>query len=183
MEVAFADREPPCQAGNAVAIDDAVRDQPHRPADEVAPHIPFRRTGRRVRTAALAGAKASELSRCGCGVEPDVVALRSHRRRAARAAVDAGRRDGRDEPAVEARVAALDGPIAAFEVVRLAGHKPYSDRRVAVPRAEKGESGGGSRPRSRKPRSERKRRQRGDKREKQGTHQTPGGRTKQGKGE
>src|SRR5207253_1854110 len=116
VEMALTDGEPARQSGDAVAIDGPIRNQPHRAADEVAAHVPFRGTRRSVRAAALAGTIAGELRRSRRGVERHVLALGPHRRRAARPAVDAGRPDGGDEPAVEARVAAFDGSVATLEV-------------------------------------------------------------------
>ena len=57
MKMALADGQTPGQAADTIAVDDPVGDQAHRSPDQVAAHVPFRRTRRGVRTTALAGAK------------------------------------------------------------------------------------------------------------------------------
>src|SRR5438309_5641639 len=114
--MALTDGETARQPGEAVAIDGPTRTQPHRAADEIAAHVPSRRTRGRVGAAALAGTIAGELRGGRGGVERHVLSLGPDRRWAARPAVDAGGPDGGDEPAVEAGVAAFDGPVAALEV-------------------------------------------------------------------
>ena len=116
VQVAFAEAEPLREPGDAVAVDAAVGDQPHRAADDVGAHVPLRRTRRGVRPAALAGAEAGALRRGRGRQEAHVGALRRDGR-AARAAVDPGRRDGGHEPAVEAAVLGADGAVALFEVL------------------------------------------------------------------
>ena len=103
------------QAGHAVAVHHAVGDQPHRAAHQVGAPIPFGRARRGVRAAALARPEAGRLGRRRRRVEAHVLALR-RAGRAARPAVDAGRGDAREHPAVEARVAsppphARNGPM------------------------------------------------------------------------
>ena len=43
--MSFGVAEPLRKAGHALPVDDAVRDQPHRPADQVGAQIPLRRPG------------------------------------------------------------------------------------------------------------------------------------------
>ena len=115
-EMALAVPEAAGKLTHAAVIDDAVGDQPHRPAHEIGALVPLRRSGSGVGPAPAAGAKARRLRRGGCRVEAHVRGLRRHRR-TARSAVDAGRRDGREEPAIEPGVTALHRPIAALEVL------------------------------------------------------------------
>ena len=61
VQVALAEAEPPREAGDALALDHAVADQPHRAADRVGAQVPLRRAGRGVGAAALAGAEAGAL--------------------------------------------------------------------------------------------------------------------------
>ena len=45
VEVALAVVEVPGEAGDAVAVDDAVGDEAHRPGDDVTTAVPVGRTG------------------------------------------------------------------------------------------------------------------------------------------
>ena len=54
-QVAAAVAEPAGETGDALAVDDAVGDEAHRPGDDFAAYVPLRRTGRGVGMAALAG--------------------------------------------------------------------------------------------------------------------------------
>ena len=110
VELAHAVAEPRGEPGDALAVDDAVADQPHRARDDVGARVPLGRAGRGIGAAALAGPEAGALRRRRAAVEAHVRALRRDRR-AARAAVDAGRGDAEVDPAVEAVVAALDRPV------------------------------------------------------------------------
>ena len=103
------------EAGDALALDDPVGDQAHRPAGEVGREVPRRASRGRRRGC----------SACRPGSPPPGRPRPSGRsgrapggacRRAARPAVDPGGRDGGEEPAVEAGVAALHGAVAAGEV-------------------------------------------------------------------
>ncbi len=42
IEVAIAEVQPAGEAGDSLAIDDSVIDQPHRPSDDVTSHVPLR---------------------------------------------------------------------------------------------------------------------------------------------
>ena len=101
------------QARYAVAVDHAVRDQPHRAGDQVGAVVPLRRARARVGPAALAGAESGLLRGRGARVEPHVLDLRRHHR-AARPAVDLRGQHRGEEPPVEARVLRLDGPDASL---------------------------------------------------------------------
>ena len=115
VELAHAVAEPRGEPGDALAVDDAVADQPHRARDDVGARVPLRRARRGVGPAALAGPEAGALRRRRAAVEAHVGAL-GRDRRAARAAVDAGGGDAEVDPAVEAGVPALDRavPVLAF---------------------------------------------------------------------
>ena len=63
LELARAVAQPGGQAGHAVAVDDAVGDQPHGPAHHVAADVPLRRAGRGVGPAPLAGPEPGPLGR------------------------------------------------------------------------------------------------------------------------
>ena len=131
------------QPGDALAVDGAVGDQPHRPGHDVAAHVPLRGTGRGVGPAALAGPEAGPLGGRRGRIEPHVAGERRPDR-AAGPAVDLRRQHGGDEPAVEPGVLGLDGPVAAVEIVvhaidnytratDITGGKPTScDRRSRV---------------------------------------------------
>ena len=115
VEVALAVVQVAGEAGDALAVDDAVGDEAHRPGDDVAAAVPLRRTRGGVGSAALARPVAVLVGGGRRGEELDVLALRRHRR-AARAAVDARRAHGGEEAAVEAGVLALDGAVALLGV-------------------------------------------------------------------
>ena len=107
VHVALGVAEPRGETADALAIDDAVGDQAHRAPDEVGAQVPLGRARRRVRAAALAGAKAGRLRGRGGREEAHVLAF-GRARRAARAAVDPGRLHAAEDPAVKARIARLD---------------------------------------------------------------------------
>ena len=121
MEVPGRVTEPPREARHALAFDDAVGDQSHRPSGGVCGHVPVRAAGGRVRQAAAAGPVPGRLGRCGAGVERDVARLRRPRR-TARTAVDPGGGDGRVEHPVEPPVPGGDGPQARVVFGEPAGH-------------------------------------------------------------
>ncbi len=102
------------EAGDALALDDAVGDEPHRPRGEVVAQVPLGGAGHRVGQAALAGPEAGLVRGRGREVEAHVRRLRGHGR-AARAAVDAGGVHARDELPVEPGVARLHGAVALGE--------------------------------------------------------------------
>ncbi len=117
VQVTFAVAEPTGESGNTVALDGTVGDEAHRPADEVLTGVPLGRSRRGIGPTSLAGPEPSLLGRGRRRQELDVGALGGDRR-TARTAVDAGRPHGRDEPAVEPVVAALDGDVAVVGVER-----------------------------------------------------------------
>ena len=102
------------QAGHALAVHEALVDEAHRAAGDVAAQVPLGGARRGARDAALARPEPGALRGRGRGVEADAVAPRGHGR-AARPAVDAGGGDRREEVAVEAAIAAGDGAIVALE--------------------------------------------------------------------
>ena len=116
VQVPLAVAEPAGEPGDALAVDDAVGDQPHRATDEVGPLVPLRRPGRRVGPAPLAGP------------EPGRLGGRGGRRRTARSRASAsapGSSAGSrsrcvvhrgEEPPVEPGVAALHRPVALFRI-------------------------------------------------------------------
>src|SRR5690606_23853296 len=92
------------------------RDWFRHPRLQVCPrphHCAFRRRFYGVRLAAAAGTEARGRRVARRGVEGDVLALRPARG-AARAAIDAGGPDGKDEAAVVGRVPLLDGGPVGF---------------------------------------------------------------------
>ena len=95
------------QSLNALAVDHAVPDEPHGPGHHVGPHVPFRRTRRRIGPAAQAGTKSSLMRRGRRSVKAHVLAL-GRARWTARAAVDARRLDTAKDPTVKARIAELE---------------------------------------------------------------------------
>ncbi len=117
VQVALGVAEPPREPGHALAVDDAIGDQAHRAAHEVGAEIPLRRARHGVGATAHAGAEAGRLSGRRARVEDNVLALR-RARRAARPAVDPGRLDRGEEPAVEAGVARLGRAATDIEVER-----------------------------------------------------------------
>jgi len=128
----------PGEAGHALAVYDAVEDQAHRARGDVGAPEPLGRAGSGVRAAAQAGAKAGLLGRRGGRVKAHVLAL-GRDRGAARPAVDAGRGDRREEPAVEARVAAAQGAVGGLEVDDHGPHprKPRRPSRAGFGRARR----------------------------------------------
>jgi hypothetical protein len=139
--MARADGEAARQPLDAVAIDRALRNQPHRTTDEITAHIPFRRARRGVGPASLAGPEAGELCGSRGRIKLDVLALGAHRSRAARPAVDTGRLHGGDEPTIEPCVTALDGPVAALEIAAEGQHSVILRYAARVWLAEIGHSG------------------------------------------
>ena len=107
--------EPGGEPRHALAVDDAVRDEPHGPGDGVRAGVPLRGAGAGVGPAPLAGPETGLLAGGGARVEGHVPRLGRHDR-AARAAVDPGGQDRGEEPAVEAGVLRLHGPYAALGV-------------------------------------------------------------------
>ncbi len=103
------------ESGDALAVDDAVGDQPHGAGHEVGPHVPLRGAGAGVGAAALARPEPGLLAGGSARVEDHVLRL-GRDDRAAGAAVDAGRQDGGVEPAVEPCVLRLHGAHAALGV-------------------------------------------------------------------
>ncbi len=140
MHMALAVAEPASQSAHTVAIDHAVGDQAHRPTHEVAPPVPLRRPWRRVRATALARSEPGALGGRGSRVEAHVLTL-WRARRAARAAVDAGRGDAAEDPAVEARVTGLDRLPAAV------GIEQHGPQPCTCARADLAEIGRGHCPR------------------------------------
>ncbi len=69
-ELSLPVAEPARETRDALALDDAVGHQAHRPAGHVAADVPFRRAGHGARDAALAGPEARRLRRRGRRVEP-----------------------------------------------------------------------------------------------------------------
>ena len=116
VELAGAVAEPAGQALDALAVDDAVADQPHGAGHDVGPDVPLGRARRGVGPAAQAGPEAGLLGGRRGGVEAHVLAL-GRAGRAAGAAVDPGRGDGAEELAVEAGVLALRRLVAAVRVL------------------------------------------------------------------
>ncbi len=102
------------EAVDALAVHDAVRDEPHGPGRQVVPEVPARRARHRLREAALARAVAGLVGGGRGEVEGDVLGLRGPRR-ARRPGVDAGAAHGGDELPVEAAVARRDGAVALGE--------------------------------------------------------------------
>ncbi len=130
-EVARRVADPLREPVDAVAVDDAVGDQPHRAAGDVGGDVPVGAAGRRVGQAPLARAVAGGLRRGRRGVEGHV----GERRRARRArgpAVDAGGAHRDVEDAVEPAVARLHRAVAGLGIERGAGrHDP-----IMVPHTE-----------------------------------------------
>ena len=100
VELAHAVAEAAGEAGDALAVDHAVGDQPHRPADEVAADVPLGRSGDASGRQRLHARKPVLLGGGRRSGRTDVRAL-GRDRRAARPAVDAGRAHRHVEPAVE----------------------------------------------------------------------------------
>ena len=130
MPAPLAVPEAPREASDSVAVDNAVGDEPHRPADEIRATIPLRRSRSCIRPAALARSVAGGL-RCGRRREqPHVLAL-GRLRRTARTAVDPGRPDGAEHPSVEARIASLERLPEAVRIVDHEMPRWHTDRRSA----------------------------------------------------
>src|SRR5215203_4576229 len=68
--------EPCSEPGHALALDDAVGDEPHRAGGEVVAEIPFGRAGHGIGEAPLAGAEARLVRGSGSEVEAHVRRLR-----------------------------------------------------------------------------------------------------------
>ena len=100
---------------DALAVDDAVGDQPHRPAGSGRGDVPVGTARSGIGQAALAGAVAGGLGRRRAGVERHVVERRGARR-ARGPAVDAGGAHRAVEDAVETTVAGLHRPVAGLAV-------------------------------------------------------------------
>jgi hypothetical protein len=103
------------QTLDALPVDDAVGDQPHRPAGRGRGDVPVRAAGGGVGQAALAGPEAGGLRGGGTGEERHVLEA-GRPRRAGGAAVDAGGPHGGVEHAVEAPVPRLDRAVAGLPV-------------------------------------------------------------------
>ncbi|CAM5613722.1 hypothetical protein STENM223S_07129 [Streptomyces tendae] len=115
LDLAGAVAEAGGEAGDALPVHDSVGDQPHGAGGEVGPPVPLGGAGAGVRAAALAGPEPGLLAGRRARVERHVAGFGRHHR-AAGPAVDAGGQDGREEPAVEARVLRLHGAHAALGV-------------------------------------------------------------------
>ena len=116
------------EAVDALAVDHAVTDQPHRAAGGVGGDVPVGAARGGVGEAPLAGAEAGRLGGRGGRVERDVVERRGAGG-ARRPAVDAGGADGGVEDTVEPAVAALHRAVAGLEVLvhrRVVGVMPPS---------------------------------------------------------
>src|ERR1700733_2355802 len=107
VDVALGVAQARGKTAHALAVDNAVGDQPHGAPDEVGANIPCGRAGRGVGTTALTGSKAGGLGSSGRGEEAHVLAF-GGARGATGAAVDAGAGDAAEDPAVKARVGCLD---------------------------------------------------------------------------
>jgi hypothetical protein len=105
VQLAGAVTEAGGQAAHPFPVDDAVADQPHRPTDDVGPHVPQRAARSRLGSAAPAGPEAGTVRGRGSREEADVLPLRAHGR-AARPAVDAGGGHREEERPVEPGVPA-----------------------------------------------------------------------------
>ncbi len=116
VEVAGGVADPAREPLDALALDDPVGDQPHRPSGRVGGDVPVGRARGGVGQAPLAGPEAGRLRRGRGAVERDVAPLRRDRR-AGGPAVDAGRRDTGVEDAVEPAVPALHRPVAGLGVL------------------------------------------------------------------
>jgi hypothetical protein len=72
VQVAFGVSETAGEAGDALAVYDAIAYQAHRPARDAGPHVPLRGPRNRIRQAALARAGAGVLGGPGGRVEANV---------------------------------------------------------------------------------------------------------------
>ena len=128
VQLALGVAQSPSQTTDALAVDGSIEDQADGSCRDIGPAQPLGRTRGCIGTAAHAGAEAGLLGGGRRRIEADVLGLRGDRG-AARPAVDPGRGDAREEPAVEARVPALDGSVAAVEVLE---HGPIVPGRASV---------------------------------------------------
>ena len=115
IELAHAVAELSRQPVHALAIDDAVTDHAHGTGDQVGPHVPLRRAGGCIGSAAQAGPESRLLRGGRRGVE---ASISSHWSAgwAARAAVDPGRGDSNKEASIEAGILALRRLVATVEI-------------------------------------------------------------------
>ncbi len=114
LELAGAVAQAAGESGDALAVDDAVADQPHGAADHIGADVPGGGAGHGVGAAAAAGPEAGALGGGRGGEEADVLRFGGGGR-AAGTAVDPGRGDGEEEVAVEPRIAAAHRLVfAAF---------------------------------------------------------------------
>jgi hypothetical protein len=111
----FAKAKLRSQSRNAAVVDNALRNEVHRPRRNITPCVPSRPSGNRIRPAALTRPKARMPSAQRRREEADI--LRPRRpRRTARATKDSGRKHSREEPSVKARIACLYGAAAILEL-------------------------------------------------------------------
>jgi hypothetical protein len=116
LDLPSAVPQPGGEAGNSVARDDPVGDEPHRPVDQVSALIPLRGARADVRPAAFARPESGLLRRRRrARVKAHVDDLGRHRRTAG-PTVDPGGEHRGVEPAVEPGVLGLDGSDTALEV-------------------------------------------------------------------
>src|SRR5262245_3690765 len=113
-----SDAEPARQLADGRFVQEAVLDQPQPPPDQRGGAEPSWGPRRCLGPAAQAWAEAGLGGGCGALVVADVGQFRAWDR-AHRTAIDAGRGDGDEELAIEARIAADPGPVegAAFQAV------------------------------------------------------------------
>lgn len=116
LDLPGAVAEPRGEPGDALAVHDAVGDEPHGPADDVRADVPLRGARHGVRPAPPAGPEAGALRGGGRREEAHVVPFRCHGR-AAGAAVDAGGPDGEEEHSVEPAVPAPHRLVPAVLVL------------------------------------------------------------------
>jgi hypothetical protein len=114
-EVPVGVAQPPGQPRHALALDDAVGDQPHRAGGQVGPGVPVGRAGDGVGQAAPARPEPALLGGGRGGDEVHVAAL-GRDGRAGRPAVDPGGAHDGDEVPVEPRVAGGQRVVAAVVV-------------------------------------------------------------------
>jgi hypothetical protein len=108
--------ESPGQAGDPLAIDDTVRNEPHRSPQEIGTDVPFWGSRGCVRPAPTAGAKPRRLGRSRGRIETNICPLWRDRG-TARSTINFCCRDGGIEPPIEAMVATFKSSIAAFKVL------------------------------------------------------------------
>src|SRR5207302_3558801 len=104
---------PSSQTRHTFAVDEPIGNQAHGPSDEITAAVPFGRAGRNVRPAPLAGPETGCLGRRRRREEARVLPP-GCAGGTAWPAIDAGGRDAAIHPAVEARIAHLDGVPAAI---------------------------------------------------------------------